>query len=111
MGHDPHDHSSPEYLKKQSNLIWLIGGILIFGTVFTVWIAGVDLGSHACNIGIGLLVATIKASLVGLIFMHLKGERGLIYKFLVFTIIFVIGLFFLTYLHWSNPLFKSYLFK
>jgi caa(3)-type oxidase subunit IV len=90
----------------------MIGGVLIFGTVFTVWIASVDLGSHARNIGIGLLVATIKASLVALIFMHLKGERGLIYKFLVFTVIFVIGLAFLTLLAQSNPLVaKPSLFK
>ena len=29
MSHDPHDHDSPEYLKKQSNLIWIIGVSLL----------------------------------------------------------------------------------
>jgi hypothetical protein len=36
--------------------------------------------------------------------MHLKSERGLIYKFLVFTVVFVLGLFVLTFLAWSDPL-------
>jgi len=109
MSHDTHDHDSPEYLQKQSKLIWKIGLILIAATFFTVYMAGVDLGSHGKNITIGLLIAAVKASLVALIFMHLKGERGIIYKFLAFTLVFVAGLFVLTYLHWSDPL-KDYLF-
>lgn len=105
MSHDPHDHDSPAYLKKQSMLIWKIGGWLIFFTCLTVWLQYVDFGSHNRNIIIGLLLAAFKASLVALIFMHLKGERGLIYKVLFFTVIFVIGLFALTLLAWSSPLF------
>ena len=33
----------------------------------------------------GLLIASFKVSLVGLIFMHLRHERGLIYKVLLFA--------------------------
>src|SRR3954466_1382338 len=110
MSPPPHDHDSPEYFKKQSNLIWKVGGLLIFFTCLTVWLQYVDFGSHDRNIVIGLLLATIKAALVALIFMHLKGERGLIYKFLAFTVVFVIGLFALTYLHWASPLFHVGLF-
>jgi cytochrome c oxidase subunit IV len=110
MSHDPHDHDSPEYLNKQSLLIWKIGGLLIFFTCLTVWLQYVDFGSHDRNIVIGLLLAAVKAALVALIFMHLKGERGLIYKFLAFTVVFVIGLFALTYLAWTSPLFTSGLF-
>lgn len=109
MSQEHHDHDSPEYLQKQSKLIWKIGGLLIVFTVLTVWLQYVDFGSHERNITIGLLIAAFKASLVALIFMHLKGERGLIYKFLLFTVVFVIGLFFLTYLHYSDPL-KNYVF-
>jgi caa(3)-type oxidase subunit IV len=109
MGHDTHDHDSPEYLQKQSKLIWIIGGILILCTGITVWAADWDLGSHSRNITFGLLIAAFKSSLVALIFMHLKSERGLIYKFLIFTVVFVIGLFYLTYLAWSDPLwFKNF---
>lgn len=109
MSHDPHDHDSPEYLQKQSKLIWKIGGLLIVFTVLTVWLQYVDFGSHGRNITIGLLIAALKASLVALIFMHLKSERGIIYKILAFTVVFVAGLFALTYLHWSDPL-KDYTF-
>lgn len=104
MAHDPHDHDSPEYLKKQSLLVWKVGGWLIFFTCATVWLQYVDFGSHNRNIIIGLLLAAFKASLVALIFMHLKGERGLIYKFLAFTTVFAAALFALTYLCWKHPL-------
>jgi cytochrome c oxidase subunit 4 len=43
-------------------------------TVVTVWISRLDLGRNG-NIAVGLLVATIKASLVVLFFMHLKYEQ------------------------------------
>ena len=110
MSHDPHDHDSPEHLKKQSLLIWKIGGLLIFFTCLTVWLQYVDFGSHDRNVIIGLLLAAVKAALVALIFMHLKSERGLIYKFLAFTVIFVTGLFALIYLHWSSPLYHPGIF-
>ena len=110
MGHDPHDHDSPEYWAKQSTLIWKIGGVLGIGTILTVWAAKWDLGNHARNIAFGLFIAVVKSSLVALIFMHLKSERKLIYKFLLFTVVFVLGLFFLTYLSWADPL-RDYLEK
>lgn len=106
MAHD-HDHNSPEYLAKQSKLIWLIGGVLGLATIITVAVTYVDFGSHSANIAVGILIAVIKASLVALIFMHLKGERGLIYKFLVFTVIFVIALFFLTWMGFADPLWSK----
>ncbi len=51
-----------------------------------------------------MLVATFKAGLVAAIFMHLKGERITIWRFLFFTAIFVAGLFFLTLFHWVDPI-------
>jgi caa(3)-type oxidase subunit IV len=106
MAHDhhDHDHDSPEAIKKASRLIWIIGGVLVVGTVITVAVMGVDMGSRAGNLTLGMFIATIKALCVMLVFMHLKNERGLIYKFLLFTIVFVIGLFVLTYLAWADPL-------
>ena len=106
MAHDhhDHDHDSPEAIKKASNLIWWIGGVLTAGTIITVAVMHVDMGSRAGNLALGMIIATIKALCVMLVFMHLKSERGLIYKFLVFTIVFVIGLFVLTYLAWADPL-------
>ena len=104
MGHDHNDHDSPEYLAKQSKQIWKVGILLLVATCITWLVAFYDFGSRGRNIGIGLGIAVIKASLVGLIFMHLKSERGMIYKFLVFTVVFVLGLFCLTYMHFADPL-------
>ena len=53
---------------------------------------------------VALIVATIKASLVALIFMHLKSEKWTIYRFLLITLVFAIGLFALTALAFSNPI-------
>ena len=106
MAHDhhDHDHDSPEAIKKASRLIWIIGGVLVLGTFITVGVMDWDLGTRGKNIAFGMFIATIKALCVMLVFMHLKSERGLIYKFLVFTVIFAIGLFVLSYLGWADPL-------
>ena len=106
MAHDhhDHDHDSPEAIKKAARLIYIVGGVLVLGTFITVGVMNWDLGSRAWNIAFGMFIATIKALCVMLVFMHLKSERGLIYKFLFFTIVFAIGLFVLTYLGWSDPL-------
>ena len=47
---------------------------LAVGTAVTVGVSLVDLG-HWGNIIVGLLIATIKASLVVMFFMHLKYEQ------------------------------------
>jgi hypothetical protein len=51
-----------------------------------------------------LLIASIKVSFVGLLFMHLNHERGLIYKVLFFTIIFSIAMMFLFVLAFLDPI-------
>jgi cytochrome c oxidase subunit IV len=58
-----------------SKLYWLIWGILIVCTFLTAWIATVDLGPF--NTVVALVIATFKASIVVLIFMHVKytGEK------------------------------------
>lgn len=56
------------------------------------------------NLLVGMALAAFKATLVGLIFMHLNHERSLIYKVLLFTLVFVVGLFVLIYLSGQNPL-------
>ena len=56
-------------------------------TVITVLAAGVDFGSG--NVVIALVIASIKASLVALFFMHLRHEKPMN------AIIFVSGLIFL----------------
>lgn len=73
----------------------IIGGTLLIGTILTVLASYVDLGHH-WNIVLALVIATVKASLVALFFMHLISERTMIYTVLGFTAFFFVGLMFLT---------------
>jgi cytochrome c oxidase subunit IV len=51
-----------------------------------------------------MILATIKATLVALIFMHLNHERSLIYKILLFTVVLVVVLFALFIFSHEDPL-------
>jgi cytochrome c oxidase subunit 4 len=86
LTNDVHVSSAKTYTKVLATLVGL--------TVITVLAAGVDFGSG--NAVIALLIASIKASLVALFFMHLISERQMIYVVLAFTAFFLIGLMFLT---------------
>lgn len=97
-GHDDH-HDVGKHVKKYL----MVGALLMVFTIITVALSYFDFGSHKANIAIGMLVATFKAFLVAAIFMHLSAERQLIYRVLIFTAFFVLGLFWLTYLHWYDP--------
>ena len=58
-----------------SKLYWLIWFVLIVGTVVTALVARVDLGTYHgidANTVVALLIATCKASVVVLVFMHVK---------------------------------------
>ena len=82
----------------------MVGALLMVFTVITVALSYFDFGSHKANIAVGMFVATIKAAMVALIFMHLSAEKQLIYRVLIFTGLFVLALFWLTYLHWYDPI-------
>ncbi|SRR5258706_1899939 len=62
--------SSEDHSKTYVNIL----AALAVGTAITVAVSHVHLG-RAGNIAVGLLIATIKASLVVLFFMHLKYEQ------------------------------------
>ncbi len=87
------DHSDD--VSKHIRGYLIIGGTLIIGTILTVLASYLDLG-HNWNIVLALVIATVKASLVALFFMHLISEKQMIYTVLGFTVFFVIGLMFLT---------------
>jgi cytochrome c oxidase subunit 4 len=58
-----------------SKLYWLIWLALIVGTVVTALVARVDLGTYHgidANTVVALFIATCKASIVVLVFMHVK---------------------------------------
>lgn len=87
------DHSDD--VSKHIRGYLIIGGTLIIGTVLTVLASYVDLGHH-WNIVLALVIATVKASLVALYFMHLISEKQLIYTVLGVTAFFFLGLMFIT---------------
>ena len=76
---------SPEAIKKATRLYLLIGLVLFGGTLLTVAVATVpwlDFGKHGfdtADLMIGLLIASVKATLVAAIFMHLNHEKRLVY--------------------------------
>lgn len=61
---------------------------LLVLTVVTVAVAQVDLG--ALNIFVAILVASVKAALVCMFFMHLKFESKLILAYAIYPIILLI---------------------
>ena len=99
----PPDEHAHDDVSKHIRGYLKIGAILLIGTIITVALSYVDFGSMKANVAIAMTVATVKATLVALVFMHLSSERKLIYRVLVFTGIFVFALFWLTYLHWYDP--------
>ena len=79
-GHHP--HAGPK-------LYLIILGALLVLTAVTVAAAGVDFGSSSTNLVIAMIIASAKASLVALYFMHLRWDKPLN------ATIFVAGLCFL----------------
>lgn len=73
-------------------LYLLIFAALMVLTVVTVTVSYFHL-PPAPAIAVGLMIATVKAGLVAAFFMHLKGERTIIYGLLGLTVLMVIGLF------------------
>ena len=80
---------TPEDIKNAQKKYLLIGLILFIFTVVTVAVATVpwlDFGEHGfdgIDAVIGLLIASVKATLVGAIFMHLNHEKRTIYGLIV----------------------------
>jgi cytochrome c oxidase subunit IV len=74
-----------------SKLYWLIWFILIVGTVVTALVARVDLGTYHgidANTVVALFIATCKASVVVLIFMHVKYTNEKMTKAILLSAIF-----------------------
>ncbi len=92
MDAQTHDDHFREHVRRYLFVFYA----LLFGTLITVGASYVPFGHHAVNIGVALLIASGKAFLVAGYFMHLISERKTIYGLLAFTVIFFLGLMFLT---------------
>jgi cytochrome c oxidase subunit 4 len=75
-----HAKSSP---LKTYFAVWIA---LLVGTVLTYYIAKIDLGVF--NAAVALIIATTKALLVALFFMHLKGASERLLKLVVISTVF-----------------------
>jgi cytochrome c oxidase subunit 4 len=120
IAQDPAEHEEYAHgVHQHVSRYLMVGGLLLFFTLLTVALSYVDFGGffswlfhtnispatgRKLNITVAIIVAAFKASLVALIFMHLAAEKRLIYRVLIFTGFFVLGLFWLTYLAWYNPI-------
>jgi caa(3)-type oxidase subunit IV len=97
-----HDEHVAHNVSKHIRAYLMVGATLITFTGITVFLSYVNFGMKA-NVAVAMAVATFKAGLVAAIFMHLSNEKRMIYRILMFTACFVLGLFFLTYLAWYDP--------
>ena len=66
---------------------FIVYAALVVLTVVTVLVSYVNLG--LMNVVVALLIASVKASLVALIFMHLKSEDRLVWGFALVPIAFL----------------------
>jgi cytochrome c oxidase subunit IV len=103
-GDPSHEEHSTHDVAKHVRAYLMVGATLIAFTAITVFLSYVNFGTQKANIAVAMLVATFKAGLVAAIFMHLSSEKRIIYRILIFTFFFVLGLFWLTYLAWYDPI-------
>lgn len=94
MSTETHNHAAgahqDEMVHAHDHTKWFIGTIcaLFVLTAITVYAATFDFGSNFINLMIAMAIATMKASLVAMFFMHLFWEKGMN------AIIFLSSLFF-----------------
>ena len=94
--HDHHDDQIGHIVPVK--FLALICGILLFLTAVTVWVSRydfADINISELNIIVAMIVATIKATLVGLYFMHLRWDRpviGFIYVFAILLVVLFVGM-------------------
>jgi caa(3)-type oxidase subunit IV len=99
---------SVEEIQKSVKTYMKVFAALAVLTVVTWLLSMFEMPTHGQNIALGMLVATVKASLVGLIFMHLNHEKSVIYKILLFTAVFAVVLFVLFHMAHGDPLVDPY---
>ncbi len=83
--HSPSHDSSSEHSSSLGTYIavWLA---LLAGTILTVIAAHINLGPF--NAAVALTIATVKALLVALFFMHLRGASEKLLKLVVISTVF-----------------------
>jgi cytochrome c oxidase subunit IV len=98
--HAPHIHVTPMWVYIAVFLA------LAAGTLLTWWVSTIDLGSM--NTPIALLIATIKAVLVILFFMHVIHSTRLTWVVVIASFLWLGVLFVLTFADYLTRLWKIY---
>ncbi|MDH3254028.1 MAG: cytochrome C oxidase subunit IV family protein [Acidobacteriota bacterium] len=93
-------HDTAEIDKHVRTYILVFVGLMAL-TLVTVAVSYLDL-SIAAGVGLALLIAAVKGSLVACFFMHLINERKLILAVLLFTVLFFLAVLLLPVLTQSN---------
>lgn len=108
---------TPEAIRKSIRTYLFIGGILFLGTVITVLVATqefLDFGGHGFDMHdaiVGMLIATVKATCVAAVFMHLNHERKGVYWIFFGSFVFCAALFGLTALAEEDPIHDPYFYR
>ncbi|MGH9765466.1 MAG: cytochrome C oxidase subunit IV family protein [Blastocatellia bacterium] len=90
---EEHDHSEEHEHIVSISIYLAVFGALVVLTITTFLVARIDMGSF--NIVVALFIAGVKASLVALIFMHLKYSNKtlkLVMGASIFWLVLLIGL-------------------
>ncbi len=90
-----HSHEAGEHHILPFDVYLKVFGSLIFLTIITVWVAQFNFGAFNGLVAMG--IATIKAALVGMYFMHLKHDNKLYSTILVGSVGFLILFWFFTF--------------
>lgn len=85
-------HHQEHHVHGGPKLYAAVLGALLFLTVVTVGASMIDFGGGMANVVIAMLIASIKASLVALFFMHLRWE-GKMNAIIFCSTLFFLGLF------------------
>lgn len=86
------DEHTIEHVRREQKHYLAVYGVLLAGTVLTVAMYYVHFDEVWQTVGVALAIATVKASFVAAIFMHLwRGQRD-VYTILFFTAIFAAGM-------------------
>lgn len=84
-------HEDPMHHVTSPMTYYVIFGILMVLTVITVWIAFVDLG--VLNTPVAFAIATVKATVVILYFMHVRHSTRLTWVVIIGSL-FILGVLF-----------------
>ncbi len=108
---------SIEEIQKAKKTYLIVFGALLVGTVLTVLVATVpalDIGGHGFDMAdciLGLAIATVKASLVAFIFMHLNHEKKAIYWIFTSALLLFGSMIALLALAYGSPIHDHLFYK